>query len=53
MVPMAWRNKESTMTMRVNAVIISNAAGKKVNAVSSSSKWVGCQDLAAGENIIE
>jgi hypothetical protein len=33
---MAWRSRESTMTMRVKAVIISNTAGRKVSAVSSS-----------------
>jgi len=36
MVPMAWRSRDSTMTMRVNDVIISSAAGRKVSAVNSS-----------------
>ncbi len=37
MVPSAWRSSDSTMTMRVNAVIISTMAGMKVNPVMNSS----------------
>ena len=39
-VPSAWRNSESTMMMRVKAVIMSRIAGRKVSAVRKSSVWI-------------
>lgn len=42
-VPSAWRNSDSTMTMRVNAVIISRMAGRKDSAVKNSSVWIGTE----------
>jgi hypothetical protein len=35
--PIAWRRMPSTITMRVNAVIISTMAGNSVSAVISKS----------------
>ena len=37
--PSAWRRIDSTMTMRVKAVIISSTAGSSVSAVISASSW--------------
>ena len=42
-VPMAWRSSDSTITMRVNPVIISSTAGKKERAVKNSSVWIGTE----------
>jgi hypothetical protein len=40
---MAWRNSDSTMTMRVNPVISSRMAGKKDSAVKNNSVWIGTE----------
>ena len=40
-VPMAWRSRLRTMTMRVKAVISSSTAGRKLSAVKKSSVWIG------------
>ena len=42
-VPMAWRSSDSTITMRVKAVIISSTAGRKPSAVKNSSVWIGTE----------
>ena len=42
-VPMAWRNSDSTMTMRVKPVIISSTAGRKDSAVKNSRVWMGTE----------
>ena len=39
-VPSACRSSDSTMTMRVNEVIISSTAGRKVSEVRNSSVWM-------------
>lgn len=44
-VPKAWRNKESTITMRVKPVIINRIAGKKDSAVKKSKVWTGTEKL--------
>ena len=36
-VPRAWRRSDSTITIRVNPVIINNTAGKNDKAVKNSS----------------
>ena len=40
LVPSAWRTIASTITIRVNDVIMSNAAGSSVNTVMSASIWI-------------
>jgi hypothetical protein len=37
--PSAWRRIDSTMMMRVNAVIASNIAGNSVNTVIRIKTW--------------
>ncbi|MNU06329.1 hypothetical protein D3C72_2514940 [compost metagenome] len=37
--PRAWRNSESTITTRVNAVIINRMAGRKLSAERNSRVW--------------
>ena len=44
-VPKAWRNKESTITIRVKPVIINRIAGKKDSAVKKSRVWMGTEKL--------
>src|SRR3954467_439309 len=44
-VPMAWRNSDSTITMRVKPVIISRIAGRNDSAVKNSSVWIGTEKL--------
>src|ERR1700712_239705 len=44
-VPMAWRNSDSTMTMRVKPVIINRMAGRNDSAVKNSSVWMGTEKL--------
>jgi hypothetical protein len=39
-VPMAWRNSDMTMMIRVKLVIISTRAGRKLREVSSSRVWM-------------
>src|SRR5471032_3270716 len=45
-VPMAWRNSDSTITIRVKPVIISRMAGRNDSAVKNSSVWIGTEKLA-------
>ena len=42
-VPIAWRSRLSTMTMRVKPVISSSTAGRKLKAVKNSSVWIGTE----------
>src|SRR5476649_41987 len=44
-VPMAWRNSDSTITMRVKPVIINRIAGRNDSAVKNSSVWIGTEKL--------
>src|ERR1700754_896675 len=44
-VPIAWRNRDSTITMRVRPVIISRMAGRNDSAVKKSSVCTGTEKL--------
>src|SRR6185436_4240359 len=43
---MAWRNSDSTITMRVKPFIISRIAGRNDSAVKNSSVWIGTEKFA-------
>src|SRR5574343_872383 len=44
-VPSAWRSSDSTITMRVNPVIINKMAGRNDSAVKNNSVWIGTEKL--------
>src|SRR6185369_7551978 len=44
-VPIAWRRRLSTITMRVKPVIIRSTAGRKLSAVKNSSVCTGTEKL--------